>query len=168
VKNLLDSFSVKRRRGRPVKVVPSAVRGRSDNYRVFLARLWSDLETPLVAAQTEDDVIKAFQTASPGNDEFPRLAALILRVIRDPKFPKRKKARINFLADSIAGIGMVTPRRSRDICAEKRTEAAQTHQILRYEFWVECSCGYKGRSENHGCKKCGAEVYLPNFGSELF
>src|SRR5258708_31890232 len=109
IQKLLDRFSTTRGRGRPVKVVPAAVRGRADNYRVFLARFWNDLEGLLFVAQTEDDVIKAFQTALPGNDEFPRLAPLILKVVKDPKFPKRQKARINFLADSIAGTGVVTP-----------------------------------------------------------
>ncbi len=160
-KNLLDRFSHKRGRGRPVKVVPSAVRGRADNYRVWLARLWNELGVPLLVSDTEDDVIKAFQTALPGNNEFPPLAQLILKIIKDPKFPKRQKARINFLADSVAGLGLVTARRSRDICAEERTATANTHQILRYEFYVECSCGYKGLSQNHACRKCGADIHFP-------
>jgi hypothetical protein len=161
VKNLLDRFSHKRGRGRPVKVVPSAVRGRADNYRVWLARLWTDLGVPLLASDTENDVVKAFQSALPGNNEFPPMAPLILKVIKEPKFPKRQQARINFLADSVAGMGSVTPRRSRDVCAEQRAATAHTHQILRYEFYVECSCGYKGRSENHACRKCGADIHFP-------
>jgi hypothetical protein len=163
VKNVLDMPSHKRGRGRPVKVVPSAVRGRADNWRVSLARLWGDLEAPLLAAQTAEEVSRAFETTLPGSNEFPPHSQVILRVLKDPRFPKRKKARINFLADSAAGVGLVTPRRSRDICAEERTEAAQKHKILRYEFWIECSCGYKGHSENHACRKCGAVIYLPLF-----
>jgi hypothetical protein len=49
-------------------------------------------------------------------------------------------------------------RRSRDICQEERTKEKRAHRILRYEFYVECSCGFKGRSQNHACQKCGAEI----------
>jgi hypothetical protein len=166
--NPLDRFSAKRGPGRPVKVVPSAVRGRADNWRVSLARLWDELEVPLLSAETADDVSKAFQTVLPGNNEFPPHAELIFRVLNDPRFPKRKTARINFLADSSAGLGLVTPRRSRDICAEERAVDAQRHQVIRYEYWIECSCGYEGISQGHCCKKCGAELMLPILGSEMF
>jgi hypothetical protein len=166
--NPLDRFSGKRGRGRPVTVVPSAVRGRADNWRVSLARFWSDLEAPLLAAQTADDVATAFEKALPGNNEFPPHAQLFFRVLKDPKFPKRKKARINFLADSTAGVGLVTPRRSRDICTEERAVDAERHQILRYEYWIECSCGYQGVSQGHSCKECGAEIPFPILGSGMF
>jgi hypothetical protein len=161
--NPLDRFSTKRRRGRPVKVVASAVRGRADNYRVWLARLWKELGDPLLAAQSEQDVINAFMVALPGNTEFHPYAVLILKVLKDQKFPRRQKARINFLADSIAGLGMVTPRRSRDICAAHRAADKERHQILRYEYWIKCSCTYEGVSENHACKDCGAIVYISQF-----
>ncbi len=157
----IDRFSVKRGPGRPVKVVPSAVRGRADNYRVWLAQLWNELGALLLAAETEESVIKAFQTVLPGNNEFPPHAELILKIVKDQNFPQRQQARINFLADSLAGMGLVTPRRSRDICAEERSGDAQRHQILRYEYWIECSCGYEGLSQNHSCKRCGAVIYLP-------
>jgi hypothetical protein len=154
-----------------VKVVRSAVVGRADNYRGLLPRLWDELESPLLTAQTENDVIKAFQIAQPGGHEFPSLAPLILTAIRDPNFPKRRKARINFIADSVAGVGLVTLRRSRDICAEERKakeEVKRAHHILRYEYYVECSCGYKGPSENHACRKCGATIFSPvNLGSHI-
>src|SRR5579864_8183374 len=114
-KNQLDRFSAKRGRGRPVKVAPSAVRGRADNWRVALERLWPDLEASLLAAKSPDEVSRAFNAAMPGGNEFPPHAELFFRVLNDPNFPKRKKARINFLADSTAGVGLVTPRRSRDI-----------------------------------------------------
>jgi len=160
-RNPLDRFSLERGPGRPVKVVPSAVRGRADNWRSAIARLWNDLEGPLLAAQSPDEVSKAFQAVLPGNNEFPPHAEVMFRTLNDPKFPKRKKARINFLADSSAGLGIVTPRRSRDICAEERGLDVQRQQILRYEYWVQCSCGYKGISRNHCCKKCGAEILFP-------
>ncbi len=158
----LDRLSGKRGRGRPRWVPAALVRSCADNYRRLLERGWNDLEDPLLAAQSEQEVAVALRRVPPGYPhELSLLAPLILKVIKEPKFPKRKKAQINFLADSIGAGGAVTPRRSRDICAEERARDAQRHHILRYEFWIECSCGYKGRSENHSCRDCGAILYLP-------
>jgi hypothetical protein len=170
--NPLDRFSAKRGRGRPVKVVPTSVTGRASNCRDLLPRIWNELEGPLLAAEGPEEVVRAFEAALPGSTEFLPLAPLILEVIKDPQFPKRRKPRIKFLAESIAGVGLVTPRRSRDICAEERAaseEAQRAPYILRYEYYVECSCGYRGHSENHACRKCGAKIVFPvNFGSNLF
>jgi hypothetical protein len=165
-KNQLDRFSEKPRRGRPPKIDPSFVRGCADKYRVWLERAWKEQGEALLAAQTEQEITKALQIALPGYDELIRLAPSIFKVRKDLRFPKRKRAQINFLADSIAANEIVTPRRSRDICAEERAADAQRHVILRYEYWIECSCGYKGRSENHSCRKCGAILDVPNIASE--
>ena len=86
------------------------------------------------------------------------MAELVLRVLRDTKFPKMRAAQGNFLADSLAGLGWISPRRSRDICAEERAKEKRAHHIIRYEVYVECSCGYKGRSWSHACPKCGARI----------
>jgi len=155
-----------------VKVVPTSVTGRASNYRGVLPRIWNELEGSLFEAEHPEEIAKAFEAAMPGSNEFVPLAPLILQVIKDPLFPKRRKPRIKFLAESIAGLGLVTPRRSRDICAEERAateEAQQAPYILRYEYYVECSCGYQGPSENHACRKCGAEIVFPvNLGSHMF
>src|ERR1700733_5937881 len=149
VKNPIDTFSVKRDRGRPRFVDPSLVRGKAENYRVWLENHWNTLGVPLLAAQTEQEVVDALERGDSGKDELLRIASLILEVIKTPTLPKRRKAQIIFLADSIAGRGLVSPRRSRDICAEQRAADVHRHMILRYEYWIECSCGYKGRSEYH-------------------
>ena len=111
-------------------------------------------------AQTDKDVTKAFQDgASPNEREFLSPASLVPPdFLPDPKFPKTRQAQINFLADSLAGLGQVSPRRSRDICAEERRKEKHAHHIIRYEYWVECSCGYAGRSRDHACPKCGARI----------
>jgi hypothetical protein len=165
--NPLDRFSGKRARGRPPTIDPSWVRGSADRYRIWLERNWNEVRAPLLAAQTEQEVTNAFQSGESGREEFVPLVSVILGVLKDQKFPKRKKAQINFLADSIAGGEVVTPRRSRDICAEERKADAQRYMILRYEYWIECSCGYKGQSENHRCKRCGAVLHLPGVDSEF-
>jgi len=159
----LDAFS-KRSRGRPRKVRPPEIRGRADNYRRMLDHVWGQLWLLLAQAQTEEDVIRAFdEGASPYTQQFiPALAGLILEVIRERRFPERRKPRINFLGDSLAARGMVRPRRSRDICANERAKQdnKSPHKIIRKEFYVECECGYKGPARNDACKKCGAEIPL--------
>lgn len=156
--NFFGPFPHKPGRGRSPQVSSLATKGRSDNYRGILRNVWDRLSPTLLQAETEDDVINAFQIAAAGGSEFLQQAGLILKLVKDPKFPKRQKARINFLADSLAGQGLVSPRRSRDICTEERTRIKNTSHILRYEFYVECSCGYKGHSKNHGCPECGASI----------
>jgi hypothetical protein len=167
---ILDTFSEKRRRGRPPKIRPSEVVGRAQNYRMMLTKVWPKLRDPLLAtgAVTEEDVTKAFETlAQPYARNFvPGLASYILEVIHERKFPTRPKAQVHFLADSLAGRPNVGPRRSRDICAEERSKESvkSPHKILRKEFYVECSCGYKGPARNDACRKCGAAI---SFLSEL-
>ncbi len=159
----LDKVLEKRRRGRPVKIKASWVRGRGDNYRSILDEVWDRVSPRLLEALTREDVVRAFEGAEIGGYAlaFVQLADLILQVLKERKFPKQsRKAQINFLADSIAGHGAVTPRTSRDICNKERFRIERLHHILRYEFWIECSCGYKGRSLNHACPKCEAEIPL--------
>jgi len=160
-KILLDNVSEKRRRGRTPKIPASWVRGRPDNYRWILAQIWDHVWPGLSKAGTRQDVVNSFSGTEVGGYslEFVTLADLILRVVKDPKFPKHKQeAQINFLADSIAGYGMFTPRSSRDICERERARIKQVHCILYYEFYIECSCGYQGHSKNHACPMCEAEI----------
>jgi len=161
VKNVLDTFSTKRPRGRPPKVCASAIQGRADNYRGILDNVWDRLSPLLLRAETEEDVVRAFQQeGQPYDREFIPLASLVLKVVKDKDFPKRRTAQINFFSDSSAGLDLVTPRRSRDICREEREKTKRTHHIIRYEFHVECSCGYTGYSRDHACPQCGAGIPL--------
>ena len=167
-KNTLDSPSQKRARGRPPKIRATEVKGRADNYRGILGTVWASLWPSLSEVQSVEDVNVALQNARPYDREFVPWASLIFELLKDSRFPKRPRARINFLADSLAGLGIVSPRRSRDICTRERARAKRTHHILRYEFYVECSCGYKGHSENHACQKCGAGISFPLGLANLF
>jgi hypothetical protein len=161
---ILDTSSEKRRRGRPPRIRPATVWGRAENYRMMLAEVWPKLRDPLLAIETgrEEDVIRAMENyAQPYAQDFvPGLASDILRVIHEQKFPQRPQAQISFLADSLAGRPSVEPRRSRDICGEERAKkrAQSPHKILRKEFYVECSCGYKGPARNDACPRCRAEI----------
>jgi len=155
----LDTTSEKLPRGRPTAAPPSEIRGRADSYRWILEQVWGSLWPQLSKAQSQADVIEALQKhANPYDRYFIPIAELMLRILREEKFPKRTAARINFMADSLAGLGQVSPRRSRDICAGQRTIEKGAHKIIHYEFYVECSCGYKGPSRNHACAKCGARI----------
>lgn len=160
LKNTLDAFSGNRSRGRPYKVRASEVSGRAYNYRLIFSQTWDVLGEHLLKATTEEEVLRAFERTA-HKEEFAGIALLFLAVLHDPDFPKRdKEARINFLADSLAARGAVTPRSSRDICARERAKqrSKSAHRILRHEFYVECSCGYKGPARDNACRKCGAEI----------
>jgi hypothetical protein len=157
----LDKVSEKKRRGPKAKIRPSEVRGRADHWRGVLEQVWSKLWPALEPARTEADVRKALEFAAPYKEYFVAHSLLILSVLQERRFPTTRKGRINFLADSIAGLGLVSPRRSRDICAAERAAATKKGQILRYEYYIECSCGYKGHSKGHGCPSCEAAILFP-------
>lgn len=169
VEKALDTFSGKRGRGRP-GVRASEIAGRAGGYRLIFSEIWDTVGEALLKAQKEEEVIQALDKDGRYTREFVPITSLILKVLRDPAFPRREReARINFLADSLAGLGRVSPRRSRDICEEVRAKEKRAHHIISYEFWVACSCGYKGRSENHACRKCGARIILgSNSGPDAF
>jgi len=160
----LDTFSSKRDRGRPPSIPFSWVVGRAGNHRTRLTQLWPKLEAPLLASRTEQDIVSAFENCGQPytNHYVPESVADILALIRDTKFPKRREQRINFLADSLGGRPTLALRTSRDICEKERAKQRRRspHKILRREYYVECSCGYKGPARDSACRKCGAEIAL--------
>jgi hypothetical protein len=156
----LDAVFPKRGRGRPYKVRASEVIGRAYNYRLIFHQTWDRIGKFLLNAHTEEDVVRAFE-GSPYKGEFHDLISLILLVLRERDFPrKNREAQTIFLAESLAARGEVTPRTSRDICAKARRveQAKSRHHIIRHEYYVECSCGYKGPARDDACRKCGAEI----------
>ena len=159
-KKELDSGPPKRR-GPHRQIPPTTVLGRAENYRMILRQVWDSVWPSLSEAQKAEDVIKALENARPYDQQFVPWAPAILGVLHEKRFPKRKNPRINFIADSIAGIPNVSTRRSRDICIEERAREKRTHQIIRYEFYIVCSCGRKGHSVNHACSNCGAKILFP-------
>ena len=158
----LDTYSEKRGRGRPQTISRDSVIGRANNDRLRLDSVWAGLAGPLLAATTQEHVIAAFEEhGRPYAPEFvPRLASDILGVIHSRSFPRRPKAQVGFLADSLAGRPVVTARTSRDICSKERARrhAQSPHKIIRHEFYVECECGYKGPARDNACKKCRAPI----------
>lgn len=164
----ISERALPKKRGPKPRVRPSEVLGRAENFREILRQVWDRLWPLLSKAQTEDDVTKAFHDgASPYDRTFvPSLSPLLMGVLKEATFPQRPRSMQRFIADSVAALGDVTARRSRDICAQERLAKKRAHHILRYEFFIECSCGYQGHSRDHGCPECGAKIALPvNFGN---
>jgi len=127
---------------------------------------WDKIRDGLLAANSSEEVLNAINASGglitiPANDPS-KFSSLILDIIKDPSFPKlRKKSQIRFLSDSLGANGLLTPRRSRDVCYEERAKAKRPHHIVRYEYFIECSCGYEGNSQYHACAKCGAPIVFP-------
>lgn len=158
-KKPLDMVLGKRPRGRP-GVRASEIRGRGDHYRLIFKQIWQDVGEALLKAQNEEEVSRAFDASPSYKVEFAPVASLILRTLRDSKFPKRAEPQRNFLADSLAGRGLISPRRSRDICEQERKK--KVHYIIRQDYYIECTCHYKGPALHGRCPKCGTgETSLP-------
>ncbi len=154
----LDSISAnKRGRGRPPKMRPSEVYGRALNYRTIFSQVWDKLGDPFLKTTSEAEVVQAFEAHAPQyHREFvPSLARLIFEVVHHPKFPKRREPQINYLADSLAALGRVTPKRSREIVAQAlaKERAKLKHRVLRREFYIECTCGYEGPAYKGKCPR---------------
>jgi hypothetical protein len=146
--------AAKRRRGRP-GVDRSQVLQTADQLSVILPGFWPRLVQPLLAAQSPGDVTRVFEALGLVSTSFvPHWSELILKIIHDRRFPRvRAKAQIAFLADSLGAQGVVTPRRSREICAEERTK--ESHFIVRRDYYIECTCGYEGPALKGACPDCG-------------
>jgi hypothetical protein len=94
-----------------------------------------------------------------------RWSPAILMWIKEKKYPNQnRQAILRHLADSIAGEGNVSPRRSRDICSNLRREGRSVGKIIRREFYIECTCGFKGPALRDACPDCGASVALFEIG----
>jgi hypothetical protein len=154
-KEVLAGPSKKRGRGRPPKIDPSTVVGAADTYRTWLPQFWSKLGPRLLAAKSSKEISAAIRELAAGvSASLVPYSELILKIVRDRKFPAvRRASQIRFLADSLGGQGFVTPRRSREICAEERSRVR--HVIVRQEYYIECSCGYTGPALDGACRDCG-------------
>lgn len=114
----------------------------------------------LQQARSRRDLEPAFRkvTSAYLDGIYRPLFPLILKIVREPLFPRKKReAQIRFLADSLGGEGLISPRRSRDICGQQRKRRDSEHEIIRREFYIECTCGYKGPALDGGCRQCGTK-----------
>ncbi len=154
-KKSAEKLKRKRGRGRPRNIERSILLGQADHYRAALPQYWPKLGPRLLAAQSSEEIVRAVREEAAGiTGSLVRFSELILKIVRDPKFPRARSAsQIHFLADSLGGQGLVTPRRSREICAEERAKVR--HVIVRREYYIECTCGYEGPARDGACRECG-------------
>ena len=168
--NPLDKVSEKQRRGPKRRMRPETVVGTAGTYNVQFSNVWERVGRQLLEAPSPEEVLNVLAQLGglmSGTIDL-KFATRVYTIVRDPKFPKaRGKSQVRFLADSLGG-ELLTPRRSRDICAEYRAEMNRAHHILRYEFYIECSCGRKGHSIDHACPRCGAEIQFPEHLGSVF
>ena len=131
----------------------------ADQFRVMLPDFWPGLAPSLLAAQSPDDVTRAFEPFPLlGSSFVPQWSDLIWNIVHDRKFPRvRSKAQIGFLSDSLGAQGAVKPRRSREICAEEREKEnnRKKYVIVRRDYYIECTCGYEGPASRGACPNCG-------------
>ena len=163
----LDTVYGKRGRGRP-GVRKSEVQNRAYDYRLTLEQNWDVLAAPFLTAQSDEE-LKSLLDEAPyhvRNKFAPIRFSLVEKTRKDPKFPKTVKAQIRFIGDSLAGLGRVAPRTSRDICAEGRKKR---HMIIRQDYYIECTCGYEGPAKHGACPGCGARagIFSPQIFQEL-
>ncbi len=157
-----DQPTKKRGRGRPREIDPWILVGSANTLRIQFAQFWPKLGARLLAAQSPEEVARAIREEAVGiSTSLDPHSELILKIVKDPKFPRaRSTSQIHFLADSLGGQGFVTPRRSREICAEER--AKKRYFIVRREYYIECSCGYKGPALDGACRDCGTGELSPD------
>ena len=149
-------------RGRKRRIHPENVVSAANHLLKFLEFCkdqidWGKLEI----AKTEEEAAFAFERVPPPYRERLNLwAAAIPEWAIEGKFPKLNlKRKMRHLADSVAAEGLLTPRRCRDVCYEERKRQAQRQaqlgMIIRREFYIECTCRYRGPAKGGGCPRCG-------------
>jgi hypothetical protein len=144
-----------KKRGRPYVIDPQTVIDSAEMYGGWLGQFWPKLRHPLLTATTAEEITHAIKEHAPDvSTSLAPFSRLMFTILQDRRLPRvRQEAQIQFLADSMGGQGLITPRRSREICARERGKVK--HVILRREFYIECSCGYKGPALQGACRGCG-------------
>jgi hypothetical protein len=152
--SLLDKDSEKKRKGRP-GVRREEIAGRAYHYGLVLSQCWPPIREEALEAKSVEDITATFKRAGEQYAYYfvPHQSATILEIVRDSKFPNREAAQIRYLADSLAGLGEISARRSRDIVAEERNRIR--HKIVRQDYYIACTCGYEGPALKGACQGCG-------------
>jgi hypothetical protein len=123
----------------------------------------------LLVARSEQDLRQVLsETFDRAKESLLYKPELFLAALQDKQFPKlSREAQEQFIADSLAAFGRVSIRRSRDIVQRERSARKKRGKILRREFYIECSCSYKGPAFRDACPDCGAEVAYLDFVSRF-
>jgi hypothetical protein len=161
---------VQKKAGPKEKIGRAEVANRAYDLKLTFEIAGNQLDWPkLVASKSTEEVEAAFETMDEGyRRKTLSRADLILKCLRDHQFPKlNRKAQEQFIAESLAGDGRISLRRSRDICQEERARKKRQGTILRREFYIVCSCEYEGPALHDTCPECGAEVSYFDFATGL-
>lgn len=154
----------KETRGRKRRIHPEdVVRAANDLFKILEFCKdqieWGKLEI----AKTEKEAASAFERVPPPYRE--RLNLWLVSTLEwalERKFPKMNLERkMRHLADSVAAEGFLSPRRCRDVCLEERKRQEKLGMIVRREFYIECTCGYRGPAKGGGCRQCGTRRLSP-------
>lgn len=151
----LDRVSEKKpRRGRP-GVRRDEIAGRAYHFGLVFNDCWGRIREDVLSAQTADDIAAALDRGAQMYVSYfvPHQCQRILEIVRETTFPARQAAQARYLADSLAALGQVSPRRSRDIVAEERNRVR--HKIIRQDYYIACTCGYEGPALKGACQRCG-------------
>ena len=168
------TYPTRKRPCRKPRVVPWNVAKRAYDLAQLLKLCEQEVDwNRLLSAKSEEEVRAAFQGVAMDyyRERLLGLArpGLILAWLREGKFPKRRREfLIGHLADSLAGEGLVSCRRSRDLVARQRRKERKLGRIIRVEFYVECTCGFKGVSRDRACRRCGALVEIVPWSARSF
>jgi hypothetical protein len=157
---------IAKKRGRKSQVRVSGVCNRAYGLKLILEvnRKKFDWEQ-LLAAKSDENLEHVLSgTFDRAKQDLLCRQGLLLSVLRDRQFPKRsREAQEQFIADSLAALGQISIRRSRDIVQRERSAGKKQGKILRREFYIECSCGYQGPAYQNSCPDCGAAVSYLDF-----
>jgi hypothetical protein len=157
---------IKKTPGRKPKVITSEACGRAGDLKLILETNRERINwARLLAIGSKEDLEEVLKAAHDrAREKLLYKPELLLATLKDKKFPRHNRdAQEQFIADSLAAEGRVSIRRSRDIVQQVRSAGKKRGKILRREFYVECSCGYKGPALHDACPDCGAEVSYLDF-----
>jgi hypothetical protein len=130
----------------------------ADQCERWLLRHKGEIDWSRPAKEIEDELKTILQTDPPRR--YSRIRERILQAVRDPQFRRKKSpwAKINFIADSVGCLDTPSLRYSRNLVQEERKR--ERLRIVSCEFYIRCSCGYKGPTESGSCPECKSGVTL--------
>ena len=149
-------------------MIASEICNRADDLKLSLEIARNKIDwARLLAVDSEEELAKILEVVDDRlRGSLLHKPGMLRQIIMDKKFPTlNRDAQEQFLADSLAALGQVSIRRSRDIIQENRSALNKQGTILRREFYIECSCGYTGPALNDACPRCRAEVPYLDFAS---
>jgi hypothetical protein len=104
-----------------------------------------------LAREALEEVKRKVPLQYPLPDNF---VIVFVEAVCDKSFPQKPRARARFLGDSLGADGMVSARRSRNICGEERAKLKKKQTAPKPEIYIDC-CGKKRWTVGQVCPECG-------------